>query len=123
MGRHTRRLWLLTTVCIVAGAAAPAFASDGASTNYADNALRKLGRGIANIVTCPAELVRTPELVGRKDGYLAALSTGLMQGAWRTLLRAGAGVVEVGTFYSGFPNGFKPLLTPEFVYAHGDWAE
>jgi len=122
MGTRTKWFWLPAVAFLVTGMAAPVFASDGAPT-YSDNALRKLGRGAANIVTCPTELIRTPELTGRRDGYVAALSAGLVQGVWRTLLRGTAGVVEVATFYTGFPNGFKPLITPEFVYAHGDWAE
>ena len=122
MGTRTKWFWLPAVAFLVAGMAAPAFASDTAPT-YSDNVLRKLGRGVANIVTCPAELIRTPELVGRKDGYVAVLTTGLVQGVWRTLLRGASGVVEVATFYTGFPNDFKPLITPVFVYAHGDWAE
>jgi len=106
----------------VAGMAAPLYASDTA-TSYADGAFRKLGRGVANIVTCPLELIRTPELVGRKDGYVAAMSTGLAQGAWHTVVRGLAGVWDVVTFYAAIPEGFRPLVTPEFIYAHGDWAE
>ena len=122
MGTRTKWLWLPMAAFIVTGMAAPVFASCGTST-YPDNALRKLGRGIANIVTCPLELIRTPELVGRKDGYVAALSVGIAQGAWRTVVRGVAGVWDVVTFYAAIPEGFKPLVTPEFVYAHGDWAE
>lgn len=85
--------------------------------------LRKLGRGIANIATCPAELLRTPELVGRRDGYLAGLTVGILQGAWRTIVRGVSGVYEVATFYAEIPKGYEPLVKPEFVWAHGNWAE
>ena len=88
-----------------------------------DGALRKLGRGVANVASCPAELIRIPTLVGRQDGYLAAMSVGLLQGAWHMIQRGTVGLFEVATFYAEIPKGFRPLFTPEFVWAHGDWSE
>ena len=81
-----------------------------------DGALRKLGRGIANIATCPVELLRTPELVGQRDGYTAALTVGVLQGLWRTVLRGLGGVFEIVTFYAEIPEGYDPLIMPEFVF-------
>jgi len=114
--------WLsMTVLCI--GMAAPALAEEG-SPSYMSGALRKLGRGAANVVSCPAELIRTPELTGRKEGYPAALSVGILHGAWNAVVRGVVGLVEVGTFFVKFPKeDFGPLLQPEYVYAHGDWAE
>jgi len=85
--------------------------------------MRKLGRGIANIATAPAELIRTPELVGRRDGALSAMTVGLLQGAWRTVLRAAAGIYETATFFVEAPPGYEPILHPEFVWQHGAWTE
>ena len=114
--------WVGMAVLLV-GMAAPAFADDG-SPSYMSRAMRKLGRGAVNVVSCPAELIRTPELVGRKDGYPAALSIGILQGVWNGIVRGVAGVTEVATFFVEFPKqDFAPILQPEFVYAHGDWAE
>lgn len=89
---------------------------------YLDGAGRKLGRGAANIVTAPLELIRTPYFVGQQDGGFAAITVGLVQGAVAGAVRALAGVVEVATFPIPIPKGFRPLVQPEFVYAHGDWA-
>ena len=85
--------------------------------------IRKLGRGLANIATCPAELVRTPELLSRREGYVAGITVGVLEGAWRTLVRGVAGVYEVLTFYAEVPGGFKPIMQPEFVWEHGQWVE
>ena len=85
--------------------------------------IRKLGRGLANIATCPAELIRTPELISRREGALVGMTVGVVRGAWRTLIRGAAGVYEVLTFYSDAPNGFKPFIDPEFVWEHGHWVE
>lgn len=115
--------WLvLAAVVAVLGSASAVSAEEGQSSAV-DGMLHKLGRGIANIATCPAELIRTPELVGRQDGYLAALSVGILQGAWRTILRGVTGVFEVATFYAEIPKDYAPLMKPEFVFAHGDWVE
>ena len=86
--------------------------------------MRKLGRGAVNVVSCPVELIRTPELVGRKDGYPAALTVGIFQGAWNGVARGVVGATEVVTFFVEFPKrDFAPIVQPEFIYAHGDWNE
>lgn len=123
MNTRTRRFGVAAVALAIVGMTAPlASAKEGAMT-YTDGALRKLGRGLANVVTCPAELIRTPELTGRKDGYVAALSVGILKGAFRTLLRGVTGVFEVVTFPVEIPKDFAPIVQPEFVYAHGDWVE
>ena len=122
----TRSRWvaLLSAAVIMAGAAATACADEASpSSSRVDGMLRKLGRGLANIVTCPAELIRTPDRVGRKDGYVAALSVGVIEAAWRTVQRAVVGLFEVATFYAEIPPGYGPLMKPEFVWAHGDWGD
>ena len=90
---------------------------------YTSGALRKLGRGIANIATCPAEVVRTAQLVGREKGVVAEASTGVLEGVWRTVLRGLAGIFEVGTFWVEVPKGFDPIMKPEYVWADSTWQE
>ncbi|MBI3083052.1 MAG: exosortase system-associated protein, TIGR04073 family [Candidatus Omnitrophica bacterium] len=121
MARRKTWIWLLCAGVMAVWMTAPAMAEEKPS--YPNGAIRKLGRGLANIATCPAELIRMPTLVGRQDGNIAALSVGLLQGIWRTALRGIAGAYEVGTFLVPLPRDFKPVLMPEFVYAHGDWTE
>ena len=120
----TRKQWgsWLCGVAMTLAVAAPVMA-DEASGSSAEGTLQKLGRGIANITTCPLELLRTPELVGRQQGYLGAMTVGILQGAWRTIVRGTVGIFEVATFYAEIPKGFAPLVKPEFVWAHGNWAE
>ena len=113
---------VLCVAAITVGISTQAMA-ETASPSRADAVLRKLGRGIANVATCPAELIRVPTLVGRNDGYLAAMTVGILQGAWQTLVRGVAGIVEVATFYAEIPKGYAPLVRPEFVWQHGNWTE
>ena len=90
---------------------------------YLNGSLKKLGRGAANILTCPFELIRTPSIVGERDGLVAECTVGIVQGLWRTVERGVVGVFEVVTFYAEIPKGFKPIMTPEFVWANSAWAE
>lgn len=100
--------------------AVKAEAGEGVS-GYADGSTRKLGRGVCNVVTAPLELIRTPYLVTQQDGSMAGATIGLIQGFGAVVSRELAGVVEMVTFFLPFPNGFNPLVKPEFIYAHGDW--
>ena len=103
--------------------AAQANEGEQGGPSRADQICRKLGRGVANIATAPVELIRVPTLLGRSDGYLSAMSVGIVQGAWQAVRRVVAGVVEVATFYADSPKGSGPLVTPEFVWSHGHWNE
>lgn len=124
----TRKGWdhrLLAAMLTVGLAVPSAFAAAGAmeKTPRVTGMLRKLGRGIANIATCPAEIARTSEMVTKREGHFAGLTVGLLQGAWRTVLRGVTGTFEVLTFYVEIPDDYGPLMKPEFVWAHGGWVE
>ena len=113
-------------VVLAAGVAVPAFANMPEAavedrSAYVDGAFRKLGRGIANIVTCPLELPRTIQLIGLREGWGSGATVGTLQGLWRTLLRGGAGIYEVATFPAETTEGFKPLILPEFVFGVESW--
>lgn len=116
--------WVL--VMMVCGSvqafAAPA-AQEEPPRSYARGATKKLGRGVANVITSPLELIRMPTLVARQDGGLAGLTVGVARGAWAGAERALAGAVEIVTFPVPFPRGWDSLVRPEFIYAHGEWAE
>ena len=126
MGSRKRWKVLVIAAVLAGGLASPAGAESSSmaySGSYMDGMLEKLGRGLANVVTCPLELIRTPTLVGRRDGIFAQLTVGMVQGAWNTIARGVTGIYEVATFYAPLPKGFRPIVTPEYVWAHGDWAE
>lgn len=109
-------------ILVLGGTATTTWAERDGSA-YINGSLRKLGRGVANIATCPLELIRTPSIVGRQDGLVAECTVGIVQGLWRTVERGAAGVFEVVTFYAEIPKGFEPMMTPEFVWASSQWAE
>jgi putative exosortase-associated protein (TIGR04073 family) len=109
---------------LVLAGMAQACASSGQEVwpeNYWHGATRKLGRGVANVLSAPLELIRKPFLVGQQDGGLAGVTVGIVQGLGAAVIREGAGLIEVVTFFAPFPNHFQPLVKPEFIYAGGDW--
>jgi len=100
-------------VTLLVSAAAPAARAD----SWGD----KLSRGLVNIVSCPVEIGRTVINVSEKEGPAEGWTLGLVQGIGRTVLRLGAGVVEVVTFPFDWPDDDKdPLITPEYAWQGGD---
>lgn len=122
MRMHHRGVALLGGLVLAVAVAAPALAQE-AEEPYLYGALRKLGRGATNIITSPLELMRTHELTVQKEGYLAGMSVGVVHGALRTVLRAAAGVIEIATFPLEIPEGFAPIMKPEYVFVEGAWTE
>ena len=127
MGKRSALGMAVCAAVLVVGAASAVAAGTidetAGETSHVSGSLRKLGRGVANIVTCPIELPRTIENVALKDGYVAGATVGILQGVWRTVLRGVAGVFEVVTFPAEIPEGFTPLIKPEFVFGHDVWKE
>lgn len=121
MGRCKQLGWIVCAGLILFGGVSPVLAQEESSSG--NGPLRKLGRGIANIATCPVELLRTADAVGVRDGYIAGLTVGVLQGLWRTVLRGVIGVYEVGTFYAEIPPGYAPLIRPEFAFGDFNWSD
>lgn len=116
-----RRKGLTALAAMMVLLAAPQARADEGLAPYWDGAMTKLGRGIANIFTSPAELLRTPSLHMQREGTLAGSTVGVIHGVWRMLLRGVTGVFEVVTFCAEIPKDFAPLMHPEYVWAHGNW--
>ncbi len=122
MARGNQILGGVVMCAFIMGVAGSAWSDTSASPSE-NGRLRKLGRGLANVITCPFELVRTPLAIGHRDGDVAAVTVGIVEGAWRTVCRGVIGVYEIATFYSEHPKGFAPIIQPEFVWAQGSWVE
>ena len=84
-------------------------------TACADNALKKLGRGITNVLTCPFEILYRIGEANEESGPLAAMTWGILDGFWRMGVRGVAGAYEVVTFPLPWPNSYGPIVDdPEF---------
>ncbi|MDE2028624.1 MAG: exosortase system-associated protein, TIGR04073 family [Candidatus Omnitrophica bacterium] len=83
--------------------------------------IQKFGRGIANLVTAPVEIVkqeRSSWIQGSaKTFHISAwLFCGAVYGVAMTVARAGSGVWDIVTFPFALPKDFKPLLKPDYVF-------
>ncbi len=101
---------VLLAACLLGPAHAWAYMSSE------QNAMRKLGRGVANIVSSPVEVLNDIQQVYLEEGAMAAMTTGTMCGVADGLIRAAVGVFEIGTFPAPMPGvGYGPIVEPEFL--------
>jgi len=94
-----------------------AFIILGAASNcFAQDAAKKLGRGLGNILTGWVELPKNIYDTSVEQNVLAGLTIGLAKGVGMTVVRTGAGVYDTATFPFPLPEDYKPLIEPEFVF-------
>jgi putative exosortase-associated protein (TIGR04073 family) len=77
---------------------------------------KKLYRGLANIVTCWGEIPKGVRDIASEDNVLSGCTFGLLKGAGMTVVRCAAGAYEVVTFPLPLPQGYGPILEPEFIF-------
>jgi putative exosortase-associated protein (TIGR04073 family) len=77
------------------------------------NALRKLGRGIANVLFGIVEVPNQITKAAAEHGG-GGIPYGIGKGFVRWFGREVTGVYDVVTFPVPFPKGYKPIMKPEF---------
>jgi len=82
---------------------------------YAQDVLRKLGRGLANILTGWIEIPKNIYDTSVEENIAMGLTVGLARGIGMTVVRTGAGIYETITFPFPLPEDYEPLLEPEYV--------
>ena len=84
----------------------------------------KLWRGFVNTVTGVGELVRQPILCTEEDG-IAGFPVGLISGVCMSIVRMGAGIVDMVTFPVAIDDelGYDSLLNPDFVWQRAKQAD
>ena len=90
-----------------------------ATASYAQDMGKKLYRGLANIVTGWVELPKNIYDTSIEDNPLSGFTIGLAKGVGMTIVRTGAGVYETVTFPFPIPEGYTPVIEPEFVFDKG----
>jgi len=86
-------------------------------TAIAQDPAIKLGRGLANVLTGWVELPKNIYDTCVEENILSGFTVGLAKGIGMTIVRTGAGVYEVVTFPFPVPEGYVPVLEPEFVFS------
>ena len=112
------RRWMFVLIAAFLGIAICTADSYAYEYEYKEtNAVEKLTRGVANIVTSPVEIVRNVYVESKYENAAYGMTIGLGKGVFKTILRLGAGVVETLTFPFNFPDEFKdPIIQPEYVW-------
>jgi putative exosortase-associated protein (TIGR04073 family) len=87
-----------------------------ATASYAQDMGKKLYRGLANVVTGWIELPKNIYDTSVEDNPLSGITIGLAKGVGMTIVRTGAGVYETVTFPFPIPEGYTPVLEPEYVF-------
>ena len=103
----------LTAICLilalVLGSATPGYCHYGP--------VRKLCRGICNMLFSPCEIVNRINEVSRDAGGVEGVTTGIWKGATMMCFRAGIGFFEVLLFPIPIPDHYEPSLKdPEFFF-------
>lgn len=87
-----------------------------ASAGYAQSMGKKLHRGLTNIVTGWFEVPKNMSAAISKHDFVSAFFIGLPKGCLMAVGRTGAGIYDTATFPFPFPEGYKPLLEPEYAF-------
>ena len=82
-----------------------------------DNALTKLGRGLANDLSFWIEVPKQIYLVSKEYDPFTGIVFGSLKGVGYALVRVSAGAFDTASFL--IPPYDKPLVEPEFVFE--DW--
>ena len=88
-----------------------------ASQCYAQDPAKKLGRGLANVLTGWVELPKNIYDTSVEENVLSGLTMGLAKGVGMTIVRTGAGIYETVTFPFPIPEDYEPVLEPEYVFS------
>ena len=76
---------------------------------------KKLGRGVANILTGWIELPKNIYDTSVEENAFSGITMGLARGVGMTVVRTGAGVYEAVTFPFPLPEGYEPIVEPEYL--------
>ena len=83
---------------------------------FADGPLRKLGRGLTNLLTGIVEIPKKVILTSKKENLAKGLTSGFMKGVQEGMVRTASGLYETLTFTIPAPADFEPMVNPEFVF-------
>ncbi len=84
------------------------------------SAARKVGRGLAAMTTSFLEVPGNIVKMNREKGAGWAISLGLVTGLGKLVTRTLVGVYEFVTAPFPVPEGYKPILEPEFTWEYFD---
>ena len=111
MRRITKAVFVFAIIVSLIGVQSPCFAQ---------NMLRKLGRGTSNVLTSIFEFPKSIQEQLYDEGVIAAGTYGILDGAYKFLVRTVVGAFEIVTFPIPFPEDYAPIVEPEFLFSPDD---
>ncbi len=88
------------------------------SPSYAQGSMNKLGRGVVNTLTGWLEIPKGIVDESKASNVFTGLTVGTIKGLGLGLVRTGAGIYEALTFPFPIPEGYAPIVKPDFVYSN-----
>ncbi len=90
----------------------------GVASAAEQNAARKFGRGLASMTTCFLEIPGNVVKTSRERGYGWGFTLGLVTGTGKMIPRVFVGAYELVSAPFPLPEGYKPILRPEFPWGY-----
>ena len=88
-----------------------------AAFGHCQDPVRKLGRGVANIITGPFEVPKNMiESYCKEKSLIDSFGYGVFKGLGMSLARIAVGVYETVTFPIPVPEGYMPTMEPEYLW-------
>jgi putative exosortase-associated protein (TIGR04073 family) len=87
------------------------------SACFAQDAGKKLIRGVGNILTGCLEIPVNVYQTSKEKNVFIGLTWGLIKGLGMSVVRTAAGVYDTLTFPFPLPESYKPVMEPEFVFS------
>lgn len=81
-----------------------------------NNAFNKLGRGLINTATGWLEIPKKIYNISKNDNLFLGITIGTFKGLGWGISRTAVGIYEIITFPFPIPEGYKPIIDPEFVF-------
>ena len=102
-GKMKQFISFLVITAVILSFAAGAFAEG-------NGPLEKLGMGIINVVTSPAEIFTSVADNEAGKGMIAGKTHGFIEGIGNFGVKLLTGLIDVATFPIPWPNGYDPML-------------
>ncbi|HOE63912.1 MAG TPA: exosortase system-associated protein, TIGR04073 family [Candidatus Sumerlaeota bacterium] len=111
-----KKLFVVLMVGMVALLAASGYADDMTrSKSEANSMMHKCGRGIVNVLTGWMEVPKNIAVEWKKTEPFTGTIMGTIKGLGWGVGRTATGVYDIITFPLPIPEGYKPLMEPEFI--------